>query len=199
MLLFWSRGYDAVAIADLEEATGLNRSSLYNAFGPKDEIYREALTRYSSRVLRTVLPPLEQSDLAQAVGEMMRGYRQFLQNPHSPGGCLMALASYETGPAGVVAASVLQDTIMAARRAVTARFETEVQANRITAEHAQDLVSLTLSTLSGIATLSRLKAPDRDFDLLIGALSRAIAEKTIEATKAPRLDVAREAPGTSGK
>ncbi len=33
--LFWDKGFEATSVPDLERVTGLNRSSLYNAFGSK--------------------------------------------------------------------------------------------------------------------------------------------------------------------
>ena len=33
--VFWRRGFEDTAVPDLEEATGLSRSSIYNAFGSK--------------------------------------------------------------------------------------------------------------------------------------------------------------------
>ena len=44
--LFWERGYAATSLSDLEEVSGLKRTSLYNAFGNKDELYALALERY---------------------------------------------------------------------------------------------------------------------------------------------------------
>jgi AcrR family transcriptional regulator len=46
MDLFWTKGYEAASLADMVAASGLNKSSLYNAFGSKDEIYDLALGRY---------------------------------------------------------------------------------------------------------------------------------------------------------
>ena len=43
---FWSKGYQDTAISDLEQATGLNRSSLYAAFGTKQAIFGLALEWY---------------------------------------------------------------------------------------------------------------------------------------------------------
>src|ERR1043166_5436530 len=37
--LFWRRGSAATGIQDVVAATGLSRSSLYNAFGGKDALY----------------------------------------------------------------------------------------------------------------------------------------------------------------
>lgn len=45
-LLFWRQGAGATGIQDVLSATGLSRSSLYNAFGGKDELYVRALRRY---------------------------------------------------------------------------------------------------------------------------------------------------------
>jgi len=44
--LFWRRGVAATGIQDVVAATGLSRSSLYNSFGGKDELYLAALQRY---------------------------------------------------------------------------------------------------------------------------------------------------------
>lgn len=46
MMLFWEKGFEATAMADIVEVTGLNKSSLYNTFGSKDELYALALDHY---------------------------------------------------------------------------------------------------------------------------------------------------------
>ncbi|MFB5078058.1 TetR/AcrR family transcriptional regulator [Raoultella sp. C349492] len=45
--LFHSRGYDAVSIADLTKAFGINPPSFYAAFGSKLGLYTRVLDRYS--------------------------------------------------------------------------------------------------------------------------------------------------------
>jgi AcrR family transcriptional regulator len=47
MRLFWIKGYEATSIADLTEAIGVGATSLYAAFGSKDELYAEALRFYA--------------------------------------------------------------------------------------------------------------------------------------------------------
>jgi TetR/AcrR family transcriptional repressor of nem operon len=58
MNLFWEKGYDSVGIAELETATGLNRSSLYNTFGSKDALFALALERYSQTLGASLLAGL---------------------------------------------------------------------------------------------------------------------------------------------
>ena len=43
---FWERGYSGTSLDELSEATGMNRPSLYGAFGDKRDIYLKALARY---------------------------------------------------------------------------------------------------------------------------------------------------------
>ena len=42
--LFWEQGYERASIADLEKRTGLNRSSIYQEFGSKRELFSAALS-----------------------------------------------------------------------------------------------------------------------------------------------------------
>ena len=44
--LFWERGFEAASLNEIVEASGLNKSSLYNTFGSKDELFERVLSRY---------------------------------------------------------------------------------------------------------------------------------------------------------
>ncbi|MGH3197147.1 MAG: TetR/AcrR family transcriptional regulator [Streptosporangiaceae bacterium] len=57
--VFWSKGYQATAISDLERATGLNRSSLYGAFGAKQAIFDQALESYLRGFIGPRFAPME--------------------------------------------------------------------------------------------------------------------------------------------
>ena len=46
MNLFWEKGYRATTPAELGEALGIGRGSLYHAFGSKHALYRRALEQY---------------------------------------------------------------------------------------------------------------------------------------------------------
>lgn len=46
--LFWAKGYNGTSMQDLVDATGLNRSSFYNTFGSKFQIFEESLRSYQS-------------------------------------------------------------------------------------------------------------------------------------------------------
>ncbi|WP_445997030.1 TetR/AcrR family transcriptional regulator [Okibacterium fritillariae] len=56
--LFWQLGYEAVSLTDLERATGLNRSSIYNAFGSKRGLFDVAVENYLETIIRPRIAPL---------------------------------------------------------------------------------------------------------------------------------------------
>src|SRR3954452_12779539 len=43
---FWDHGYAATSLDDISAATGMNRPSLYAAFGDKQAIYLKAIEHY---------------------------------------------------------------------------------------------------------------------------------------------------------
>ncbi len=50
MRVFWAQGFEATSLCDLLGAMGLSRSSLYETFGSKHELYLEALDHYNRNV-----------------------------------------------------------------------------------------------------------------------------------------------------
>lgn len=59
---FWRLGYEGAAISDLEAATGLSRSSLYQAFKSKQHLFTIALDAYIRGFMGPLLGPMEADD-----------------------------------------------------------------------------------------------------------------------------------------
>src|SRR5689334_23736007 len=45
--VFWEHGYEGTSLTDLTTAMGINRPSLYAAYGNKDDLFRLAVARYA--------------------------------------------------------------------------------------------------------------------------------------------------------
>lgn len=56
---FWSHGYEATSMSDLESSTGLSRSSLYSTFGNKRQLFDAALARYKEQTVEPTLNAME--------------------------------------------------------------------------------------------------------------------------------------------
>jgi len=62
MHVFWGKGFEAASIADLIEETGVNRGSLYNAFGGKRSLFVKSLLKYDRDTRQSKLAQLEALD-----------------------------------------------------------------------------------------------------------------------------------------
>lgn len=62
LALFWRQGYSGTSLDDLSAATGLNRPSLYAAFGNKKDIFTAALRRFQGKVTEASLQRLAQAE-----------------------------------------------------------------------------------------------------------------------------------------
>jgi TetR/AcrR family transcriptional regulator, copper-responsive repressor len=57
--VFWDQGYAATSLDDIARATGLNRPSLYGAFGDKHALYLAAVNRTCAQSLAAMTAMLE--------------------------------------------------------------------------------------------------------------------------------------------
>ena len=111
MEVFWERGYQSTALVDLEDATGLNRSSLYHAFGTKEALFQGALDRYIETVIPSFLDGMEGSGATiEDVERFFRGLgRRFREGtPLAARGCLWvnSIVEFAGDPAPVDARSL---------------------------------------------------------------------------------------------
>ncbi|MFL4490413.1 TetR/AcrR family transcriptional regulator [Streptomyces sp. VTCC 41912] len=70
MEAFWAAGYEATSTQDLCDATGLGRSSIYNAFTSKHDLFERALARYMEH---------KNGELAELLDDDARTARQKLR------------------------------------------------------------------------------------------------------------------------
>lgn len=95
MEAFWSHGYDGASVDDLADATGLNRSSLYNAFGGKLELFCAVLDRYRAGPANEVIEPLLTERGATALRRFLARLMRFVESPAACRGCLMVNTAME--------------------------------------------------------------------------------------------------------
>jgi AcrR family transcriptional regulator len=88
MRVFWRQGYEGASLTALTAAMGINRPSLYAAFGDKAELFREAVARYGTGPGRYVRRALGQPQARQVAEMLLRGTVAMATDAANPGGCL---------------------------------------------------------------------------------------------------------------
>ena len=86
---FWQKGYEGTSISDLTDALGINRPSLYSAFGSKEGLFRKALERYVNRQGVHLLAALEQPTARAAVEQLLQFHADAAGSSGRPHGCLL--------------------------------------------------------------------------------------------------------------
>lgn len=88
MRVFWEKSYEGTTIADLTKAMGINRSSLYAAFGDKESVFHRVMERYREGRMSHIRQALAQPSLREVVAGLINGTAEFLSTPGNPRGCL---------------------------------------------------------------------------------------------------------------
>jgi AcrR family transcriptional regulator len=161
MRVFWKKGFVATSINDLTEALGINRPSLYAAFGNKQALFLRALARYGAHYglphAGNLLAP-EEAPLRTRVHSYLLSIARMLTNPELPGGCLFAQTTYEAGSDSLPEAAVrsMMGINLDTRRTLTAFFASERDRGnlRCAAEPAAFATYL-MSVFFGMAVLAR--------------------------------------------
>jgi len=158
MRAFWSAGYEATSTQDLCAATGLGRSSIYNTFRSKRDLFEQALTRYMTERTDSALALLAED---RPVREKIRALlRHTADAPDDdPLGCLVVNSMVELGPRDEHVAALLradQERRFAALRDALA-------AGRAAGEIAKDkdpaaLALFVMSSINGLRVMARAGA-----------------------------------------
>jgi len=95
--VFWRKGYEGATLPGLTQAMGINRPSLYAAFGNKESLFRKVLHRYTAGPASYVQTALAQPTARAVAEKLLHGGVQNLTNPAHPRGCLAVQAALACG------------------------------------------------------------------------------------------------------
>ena len=100
MRVFWEKSFEGTTMADLTDATGLNRSSIHAAFGSKEGLFLRAVERYKAGPMSYIPKALAEPTLRRAIEALFRGMVSFLSIPGNPRGCLSIHGALANGTDG---------------------------------------------------------------------------------------------------
>ena len=102
LLVFWRRGFLDASLAELTRAMGLNKPSLYAAFGDKERLYLLALDRYvEQRLSRHAAALDDEPEASRAIERFLRALAALYADPRNPGGCFLINGAADLGGAGM--------------------------------------------------------------------------------------------------
>ncbi len=155
--VFWSQGYSGTSLDDLAAAMGMNRPSIYRAFGGKEALYRQAMGQFAQQMEEGFNRTIEQE------ADMRKGLSQFYRaalNVYGAGDTALGCMVICTAPAAAwvhpdVQADLLQ-VIEQLDAKLLARVEQGIRKGQISSViDAQSLSKLIQAVLHSLAVRVR--------------------------------------------
>lgn len=165
--VFWSKGYEGASLAELTEAMGITKPSLYAAFGNKEALFRKALDLYEREKLDFIGTALAAPTSREVAARLLQGALEMQTARGDPRGCLGVIGSTACGSE---AESIRQEVI--ARRASSqamlhARFERAKRDGDLPMDaDVQGLTSYLTAIMQGMAVQAGAGASRADLQRL---------------------------------
>lgn len=100
MRVFWEQGYEGASLTDLTGAMGINRTSMYAAFGNKEDLFRKCLERYTEGPASYGARALREPTARQVATAVLNGAVRATTGIDSLAGCLGIQGSLAAGEPG---------------------------------------------------------------------------------------------------
>jgi AcrR family transcriptional regulator len=172
--VFWKKGYDGTSLADLTETMGINKPSLYAAFGNKEQLFLKAIELYESRPCSFFLPALEQPTAYQVAEHMLYGAAMDMADTSHPQGCVVVQGALSCSEAAASVKAALTSRRVEGEQKLCARFERAKQEGDLPATaDAQTLARFLGTVLQGMAIQANNGATSEQL--------RQVAEMTLQA------------------
>lgn len=174
--LFWSQGFAATSMPELARATGVQRGSLYNAYGDRETIFLRAFDLYATRFLEAVKASLQGDDAGQMLSLFFETAIANMTKGSPPRGCLTTKTATD---GSVVSDRVRQrlrdllDTLTSLVEAALKRIGENQQLALAPAEAARVVVTFT----RGLAVMERIYGDRKSLLRSAEALTRALIIK----------------------
>jgi len=160
MEVFWTNGYPGTTLSDLTNAMGINKPSLYSAFGNKEELYKTALDRYVQKygIIHAQHLMAPDKSLSQRIQCYLTSIAEMVTASDLPGGCFVCLSTCE------VSGNCLPDDAIKAvseineitSSSLTEFFETEKQKGNLNSNQSPERMANYIMALQfGLAVMAR--------------------------------------------
>lgn len=182
MRVFWHNGYSGTSMTDLTAALGINKPSLYAAFGNKEQLFDAAVRHYMAQYGAPLFERLTASTdipLIERLRSYLYGITDLVSASGSPKGCLFVKSSCESGGAAIPddVASSLREIGHDSEQALIDFFGAEQARGQLSADADPcAIAAYLLSVMYGLAVMARRGKSRRELE--------AIADTSIQTLPA---------------
>lgn len=158
MQLFWADGFERASLNQLLETMGIQRSSFYNSFGDKRQVFLQSLEKYMRWVNDDfVIKILYESEYGlSGIEKVFSSYVDSLSNDKNCKGCLMINTLVELGPHDDEINDMISQEMKRVEDAFYNALVRAKSANRVPADlDLRSTAKFLLNTLTGMRVMGR--------------------------------------------
>jgi AcrR family transcriptional regulator len=179
--VFWRKGYEGASLPELTKAMGINRPSLYAAFGSKEGLFRRALDRYADGPAAYVREALNEPTARAVAERLLSGSVEMLTAPGNPRGCLAVQGALACGEAADSVRRELNARRAAVERDLRERFRRAAREGDLPADvDCAELARYFATVMQGMAVQAAGGATRAD---LLGVAAAAMRAWPVGAAK----------------
>ncbi len=153
--LFWKKGLSETSMQDLAEATGVQRGSLYNAYGTKDALFLRAYAAYADSFLKQARFALDAPTLQKSLSRLFDFIIDSALTGEPARGCLTTKAALEGESIGDSIRASLQHLLDSLEDMVRRRLSIPDEACML-ALPAKQSAALVVAHTRGIVVIERV-------------------------------------------
>ncbi|KLK91930.1 TetR family transcriptional regulator [Microvirga vignae] len=156
MRVFLKHGYAATSMDDLIRETGLSRSSIYNAFGSKQQMYQVALQQYHKTTSANVNLVAQDGPLKDIVRKLMMSVVNDELSGRDDRGCLVANSSLDVAPHDPQIAALVADHLTRLENALNAAIKRGQEKNELSGDRdSRALARFVVSSVQGLRVMGK--------------------------------------------
>ncbi len=145
--IFWKRGYEGASITELAETLGINKPSLYAAFGNKEELFKKALSRYVSGPVAFIQEAVNQPTAFEVAQNFLINAVEFFTDTKHPKGCLIVQAALSVSADSLMVKDLLTNYRYSYEHQLAKRFEKAKEEGDLPTDANAETLAKFLSTL----------------------------------------------------
>jgi len=179
--LFRTQGFAATSLDDLSEATGMNRPSLYGAFGDKRELYIKSYQRYREDARASMVEIFRQEIPVRRRLERIfaSALNIYLSGETGPRGCFTVVTAASEAVGDPEIRAMVLDGLTELDKAFANCFRRAKEKGELP-ENADPavLAQLASATVHSIAIRSRARVPRKELEAIVkGAIDMMVGAK----------------------
>lgn len=171
MELFWEKGFHATSIQSLVSHLGINRASLYDTFGGKDELFNRAFEEYrntAGKQLKSIFD--KESTVREGIKKLFDVAIEEAITDEARKGCFVVNTTTELIPGDEALRKVIQDNNINVQRLFINYIQKGIDKGEFKASKDAKSIGLMLFTLySGLRVVAKVDAAPNKLRLMVNA------------------------------